>query len=136
MGAGLNLQGRRNGGTEFPAGISLSHMNTAEGRLISSSIPDVTERKKFEARLQETERRFRILVEGIKDYAIVGLDPQGPVSGWNPGAVRIKGYSAGEIIGKHISCFYTPEDLAKNIPGELLRRADHPGATQAGGWPG
>jgi PAS domain S-box-containing protein len=110
---------------------------TRDGRTVtvsSSAIRDLTERKKFESRLQETEQRFRILVEGIKDYAIVALDPQGTISSWNTGAERIKGYAASEIIGKHISCFYRPEDVAKNIPDELLRRAADEGVTEQEGW--
>jgi PAS domain S-box-containing protein len=60
--------------------------------------------------LQESEEKFRFLVENVQDYAIFMLDPQGHVTTWNSGAERLKGYSAGEIIGKHFSSFYPPED--------------------------
>lgn len=66
--------------------------------------------------LLESERNFRLLVEGITDYAIFMLDPRGRVTNWNAGAERIKGYKASEIVGKHFSVFYTPEDLAIDLP--------------------
>ena len=55
---------------------------------------------------------FRLLVEGVKDYAIFMIDPAGKVSSWNPGAEKIKGYQAQEILGRHFSCFYTAEEVA------------------------
>ena len=66
--------------------------------------------------LDESERNFRLLVEGITDYAIYMLDPEGHVTNWNKGAERIKGYKAKEIVGKHFSVFYTPEDQAAGLP--------------------
>ena len=73
--------------------------------------------------LEETERRFRLLVESVTDYAIYMLDPDGHVINWNPGAARAKGYAPHEIIGRHFSTFYTPEDLAAEIPQRALRAA-------------
>lgn len=73
--------------------------------------------------LFESERNFRLLVEGITDYAIYMLDPAGHIANWNKGAERIKGYKAGEIIGQHFSVFYTPEDRAANLPGLALATA-------------
>src|SRR5579859_4042043 len=58
----------------------------------------------------QSERVFRLLVEGVRDYAIFLLDPSGNIASWNPGAERIKGYSAAEIIGKHFSIFYPESD--------------------------
>ena len=65
----------------------------------------------------ESERRFRILVQGVTDYAIYLLDPSGIVTNWNTGAERIKGYTADEIIGHHFSRFYTPEDRVAGTAG-------------------
>jgi PAS domain S-box-containing protein len=67
-------------------------------------------------KLEETERRFRLLVEGVREYAIYMLDPDGHVVNWNPGAERIKGYSSAEILGRNFSEFYSPEDRANDVP--------------------
>src|SRR5829696_4332012 len=70
--------------------------------------------------LQESEERFRLLVEGVKEYAIFMLDAEGRVTTWNPGARRIKGYESEEIIGEHFSIFYTHEDVERGHPEEVL----------------
>ncbi len=70
--------------------------------------------------LRESEERFRLLVEGVKDYAIFMLDAEGRVTTWNSGAQRIKGYEAEEIIGEHFSIFHTYEDVERGHPDEAL----------------
>jgi PAS domain S-box-containing protein len=78
--------------------------------------------------------QFRLLVEAVKDYAIFLLDPDGRVVSWNPGAERIKGYTADEIIGQHFTRFYEPDDVAAGLPAELLARAAKHGRYQIRGW--
>src|SRR5437773_2090261 len=80
------------------------------------------------------EERYRLLVEAVKDYAIFMLDPEGHVATWNPGAERIKGYAAGEIIGRHFSAFYPPEDVAAGKPAHELRVAAAEGRFEDDGW--
>lgn len=77
---------------------------------------------------------FRLLVDKVTDYAIFLLDPQGHVTSWNPGAERLKGYTADEIIGKHFSIFYTPADLAANKPARELQLASQNGSYEEEGW--
>jgi PAS domain S-box-containing protein len=92
-------------------------------RVISLIIRDITERKLVEETLKESEERFRLLVEGVQDYAIFMLDVEGRVATWNVGAERAKGYKADEIIGEHFSRFYTSEDIERRHPEEELRVA-------------
>jgi PAS domain S-box-containing protein len=85
------------------------------------------------ARLEETERRFQLLIDGVTDYAIIMLDRTGIVESWNTGAERIKGYSAGEIIGQHFSRFYTDEDRQKGVPQIALATTERSGKYEAEG---
>ena len=89
--------------------------------------------KKREADLTESEERFRQLVEGVSDYGIFGLDPDGQVVSWNAGAGRITGYQAEEIVGQHFSRFY-PAETRETFPAEELSKAALHGRTEAEGW--
>jgi PAS domain S-box-containing protein len=84
---------------------------------------DVTEKKAAERALYASEQQFRMLVQGVRDYAIYMLDPQGRVTNWNAGAEQIKGYTADEIVGEHFSSFYTEEDRANGEPARALETA-------------
>jgi PAS domain S-box-containing protein len=85
-------------------------------------------------KLQETEHRFRMLVEAVTDYAIYMLDPAGNVVNWNAGAERIKGYARAEIIGQHYSRFFTEADRHKGLPREALATAARTGKYETEGW--
>jgi PAS domain S-box-containing protein len=84
--------------------------------------------------LFESERRFRLLVEGVVDYAIYMLDPDGIIANWNAGAKRIKGYEAGEVVGRHFGMFYLPEDREAGLPAISLETAREKGKFEAEGW--
>ncbi len=86
------------------------------------------------SQLRESERGFRLLVEGVTDYAIFMLDPNGNVVKWNPGAERLKGYTSAEIMGENFSRFYTEEDRRSGLPRRLLDQAVATGKTEAEGW--
>ncbi|HEX8839288.1 MAG TPA: PAS domain S-box protein, partial [Sphingomicrobium sp.] len=95
---------------------------------------DMTEKRQAHEALLEAERRFRILVQGVTDYAIYMLDSDGRVTNWNAGAERIKGYTPEEITGQHFSKFYTPEDLEIGVPSKALETARETGRYEAEGW--
>ncbi|HEX4192697.1 MAG TPA: PAS domain S-box protein, partial [Stellaceae bacterium] len=107
---------------------------TAEQGLIYVIGRDVTAEKAAADKLLESERQFRLLVEGVTDYAICMLDRDGYVTRWNPGAQRIKGYSTEEIIGQHLSIFYTLEDRAAGRPEHALNAVRREGRYEAENW--
>jgi PAS domain S-box-containing protein len=95
---------------------------------------DMTEQREAHLAAMESERRFRLLVESVTDYAICMLSPEGQVTNWNAGAERIKGYAASEIIGQHFSRFYTDEDIAAGRPEMALAIARRDGHYESEGW--
>src|SRR5882757_1165257 len=81
---------------------------------------EIGQRKRTEEELRRSEERFRLLVESVQDYAIFMLNPAGLVASWNVGAENIKGYRSDEIIGRHFSCFLSPEDVERREPEREL----------------
>jgi PAS domain S-box-containing protein len=126
----------RRDGTRFWALAVLDAVHDGAGRLIGFAkiTRDMTKRYEADQALRRSERRFRLLVQGVTDYAIFMLDLQGIVSEWNTGARRIKGYDAEEIIGQHFSRFYTEEDRAAGVPERALEQARTTGQFEAEGW--
>ncbi|HEY0256357.1 MAG TPA: PAS domain S-box protein, partial [Candidatus Methylacidiphilales bacterium] len=95
---------------------------------------DVSTRRKAEETVRINEERFRLIVDSVRDYALFMLDPEGRVISWNLGAELIKGYKPEEIIGRHFSCFYLPEEIALGHPEEELRTAAREGRYVEEGW--
>jgi PAS domain S-box-containing protein len=119
----------RKDGTKFWAFVVIDPIRDGAGRLVGFAkiTRDLTERRKAEASLRESQEQFRLLVQGVTDYAIYLLSPAGRVSSWNAGAQRIKGYAPEEIIGQHFSRFYTEEDQQAGLPREALEVAAREG---------
>ena len=132
---------RPDGGTRYlqSVGEVIRDANGAAVRMLGVCL-DVTERKQAEQALRDSERSHRLLLSGVSDYAIYMLDPNGNVRSWSPGAEKIKGYSADEIIGRHVRQFYSEEDRQAGLPevGTRHRRARGPfrgaRAARAQGW--
>jgi len=125
----------RNDGTKFLASVVIDAIYE-DGELIGFAkiTRDITERNKSAQALKESERHFRLLVNGVIDYALYMLDPNGIVSNWNAGGQRIKGYLPEEIIGQHFSRFYSPADQAAGRPARALQLALENGRYEEEGW--
>jgi len=126
----------KKGNQQFWAEASLAPFYNEQKKLAGYTyiIRDIYEKKHWEIELRQSEERFRLTVEGVRDYAIFMLDTTGHIMSWNEGAERIKGWSANEIIGKHFSTFYTAEDLEDKKPERELRIAIATGKYEEEGW--
>ncbi|WP_184140900.1 hybrid sensor histidine kinase/response regulator [Paraburkholderia atlantica] len=126
----------RKDGSRFWANVVITALTDDTGHVLGFGkiVRDMTDKKTVHDAVVESERRFRMLVNGVTDYAIFMLSPDGIVTNWNAGARRIKGYSAEEIIGSHLSRFYTPEDAAAGLPLRGLSIAAREGRFEAEGW--
>ncbi|HLU78734.1 MAG TPA: PAS domain S-box protein [Burkholderiaceae bacterium] len=127
---------RRKDGTQLWGALALSPVVNHEGVLqgYAALIRDIGEARVQSTELSHAERQFRMLVQGVRDYAIYMLDPDGYITNWNAGAELIKGYTADEIIGRHFSTFYTEEDQLQGAPQRSLETAVRENTFQSEAW--
>jgi len=126
----------RKDGSRFWASVVLTRMNDSTGKLIGFAkvTRDLTERRRAELELERSERRARLMISGVKDYAIFMLDPSGNVATWNEGARQLKGYTEEEIVGKYFSIFFPAEDKAAGRCERELELATRNGRAEDEGW--
>ncbi|MBV9997079.1 MAG: PAS domain S-box protein [Caulobacteraceae bacterium] len=127
---------RRRDGGRFRAWVVVNAVRDDAGALVGFAhiVRDITERRVAQEALRESERQFRLLVNGVADHALYMLDPNGVVISWNAGAERIKGYSADQVIGQHYSKFFTDADRMAGLPARGLYAAMENGRYEAEGW--
>jgi PAS domain S-box-containing protein len=126
----------RRDGTRIWAHVVIDPIRSDTGELLGFAkvTRDVSDRRVAEEQLRRSEERFRLLVQGVRDYAIYMLDPAGRVTNWNAGAERFKGYKEAEVIGSHFSRFYSEEDRASGLPSRALETASREGRFVTEGW--
>jgi PAS domain S-box-containing protein len=126
----------RKDGSRFWANVVITALRDQSGTLVGYAkvTRDLSDRRAAEEALRLSEERFRLLVHSVQDYAIFMLDPDGKVATWNEGAERIRGYTADEIIGRHFSVFYSPEQVSAGFPQHELALAAKNGRFEDEGW--
>lgn len=125
----------RKDGTRFWASVVIDPVRDEEGNFIGFAkiTRDMSEQRAAQQALRESEERFRLLVQGVSDYAIYMLSPEGIITNWNAGAARIKGYDESEVVGSHFSRFYTEQDRVGGAPARALEQARRNGRFEAEG---
>ncbi len=126
----------RKDGSRFWASVLITALKTPQGELtgFGKVTRDLTERRNYEEAMRQSEERFRLLVDGVHDYAIYMLDTNGVIQSWNRGAELIKGYRADEVVGRHYGMFFRAEDIARSLPQQELIDALTKGRTEEEGW--
>lgn len=130
---GLRL---RKGGSPFWAIVTITVIQDSFGQHIgfANVTRDITERKEAEDKLRASEEPFRLLIEGVKDYAIFMIDLLGDIVTWNGGAERLYGYSGHEVLGRNYALCFTPEDISMGTPRRELAQAAADGTLNLESW--
>gem|GEM_PF-958741 len=134
LGHRIEVMAMRANGAEFPVELTVTKIPGDGPPVYTSFIRDITDRRRTEEALRKSEERFRLLVEGVEDYAIYMLDTHGRITTWNAGAERIEGYRAQEIIGRRFHRFYTTEDAERKKPDQALAVATAEGRFHDERW--
>ncbi|TWI60927.1 PAS domain S-box-containing protein [Pseudoduganella lurida] len=126
----------RNDGTRFWASVVLDPIRQPDGTLLGFAkiTRDITERRAAQEALRQSEQHFRLLVQGVTDYALYMLSPLGEITNWNIGAQRIKGFSQEEVVGTHYRRFFLDEDRESGVPERALETAAREGRFESEGW--
>lgn len=126
----------RSNGKRFWAQVVIDAIRDSQDQLLGFAqlVRDLSERRAAKEALRHNQEQFRLLVQSVTDYAIYMLDHRGRITNWNLGAQRIKGYLPEEVIGRHFSCFYTPEDREAGEPARGLAAAEREGRFEKEGW--
>ena len=130
----LELEARRKDGSRFPVEISLAALQAEQETRLAVTVRDISCRKPAAQALRQAEAKLGMLVEEVKDYAIIMLDAEGCIASWNKGAERMRGFGADEAIGRHFSTFFLAEDAEGGKPEEELRIAAAEGRVETEGW--
>ncbi|MCJ2021776.1 PAS domain S-box protein [Methylobacterium sp. E-065] len=126
----------RKDGTRMWAHVIIDPIRETSGTLVGFAkiTRDISAQKAAREALRQSEERFRLLVQGVTDYAIFMLSTDGMVTNWNAGAARIKGYTEAEIVGQHFSRFYAVEDRVAGVPVRALETVVREGRFETEGW--
>lgn len=126
----------RKDGSRFWASVVIDAIRDQHGQLLGFAkvTRDITDKREAQEKLRESEQRFRMLVEGVTDYALYMLSPEGVITNWNAGARRIKGFDSEDVVGSNFSRFYTDVDRERGVPQNALASAAREGRFEAEGW--
>lgn len=132
IGIGREVEGQRKDGTSFPLDLAVGEADVLGRRVFTGIVRDITERKRTEEALRQSEERLRLLIDNVQDHAITWLDGDGRVVSWNAGAERLYGWSAAEVLNQPMEVFYPPE--AHGEARRILAEARANGRCEAEGW--